>query len=98
MPKIEIFFAQMCGLCHEAMDYFREKGLEFESHEVRWDAGADRFTGENADEFYARCGDLDFVPQLFINGRHIKGWKTLSALIESDEIDAILFDSDNSSS
>ena len=98
MPEIEIYYAQMCGLCHEAMDYLSGRGLEFSSYELKWDAEEGRFKGEHAEEFYKRCGDVDYVPQLFINGRHIKGWKTLSALIESGEIDDILSGPNNSSS
>ena len=90
MARVEIFYAQMCGLCHEAMDYFCSRGVKFDSYEVKWvgDAFED---SDNSRELYRRCGkDIDFVPQIFIDGRHIPGWKTLSELIESGEIDAIL--------
>lgn len=87
MAKVEIYYAQMCGLCHKAMDYFREKGIPFDAYEVKW-KGDGWEDSENAREMRRRCGDdVDFVPQIFINGRHIKGWKTLSVLIESGEID-----------
>lgn len=89
MPKVEIYYAQMCSLCHKAMDYFKSKGIEFTAYEVFWknDAWVD---DDNSREMIRRCGDVDFVPQLFINDQHIKGWKTLSHLIETGEIDELL--------
>lgn len=89
MPKVEIYYAQMCDLCHKAMDYFNEKGISFEAYEVRW-AGTGWQDDDNSRAMLQRCGNVDFVPQLFINDQHIKGWKTLSALIESGEIESLL--------
>jgi glutaredoxin len=89
MPKVEIFYADMCDLCHKAMDYFTEKGIAFESYKLKW-TGGDWEDSENAREYKKRCGDLDFVPQIFIDGKHIKGWKTLSELIETGEIDDLI--------
>lgn len=89
MPKVEIYYAQMCGLCHQAMEYFKEKGIDYDAYEVKWkdDAWVD---DENSREMLRRCGDIDFVPQIFINDQHIKGWKTLSELIETGKIDEVL--------
>ncbi len=89
MAKVEIYYAQMCDLCHKAMDYFSEKEIEFESYEVKW-KGEGWLEDDNSREMLRRCGDVDFVPQLFINDQHIKGWKTLSALIETGEIENLL--------
>lgn len=89
MPKVEIYYAQMCSLCHKAMDYFKDKGIEYTAYEVFWrnDAWLD---DDNSRAMIRRCGNIDFVPQLFINDQHIKGWKTLSHLIETGEIDKLL--------
>lgn len=89
-PKIEIFFSQLCGGCHDAMDYFRERGHEFQSFEVKWDPDGSLAQGENEDELRRRLGDADFVPQIFIDDKHIGGWMALSGLIESGEIDDVL--------
>ncbi len=91
MPTVEIYYAQMCGLCHKAMDYFDEHGVEYTSYEVFWrdDQWVD---DENSRAMLKRCGDIDYVPQVFVNDEHIKGWKTLSRLIETGEIDKLLGD------
>lgn len=88
-PKIEIFFSQMCGLCHEAMDFFREKGLAFEAYEVHWQ-GDELVDSEPARELKRRVPDVEFVPQIFIHGRHIAGYRTLAELIKTGEIEDIL--------
>ncbi|MDP6490738.1 MAG: hypothetical protein QGH42_11395 [Kiritimatiellia bacterium] len=89
MPKIEIYYSQLCGACHDAMDYFKGRGIPFESYEVKWREG-DWADDDNGRRFKARFGTADFVPQMMIGDRHIKGWKELSALIESGEIDHML--------
>ena len=89
MPRIEIFYSQLCGACHEAMDYFTGRSIAFESYEVEWRDG-DWVDDENGRRFKAYFGTADFVPQIMIGDRHVKGWRELSALIESGEIDNIL--------
>lgn len=90
MARVEIFYAQMCGLCHKAMDYFRDNGIPFDAYELTW--GGDAFVdSEHTRDLYRRLGgDVDYVPQIFIDGKHIAGWKTLSAMIESGELRALL--------
>ena len=91
-PTIEIYYADICGLCHKAMDFFRSRDLPFTKHEVFWDETNDEF--EESDvrrEMFKRIGsETDFVPQIFINGTHIAGWKKLEPMIESGEFDALL--------
>ena len=94
MPKIEIFFSQMCGLCHEAMDFFRERGLTFDAYEVHW-KGNELVDSENARELKRRVPDVEFVPQIFIDGRYIEGYRSLEELIKTGEIDTILSKGEN---
>jgi glutaredoxin len=90
-PRIEIFHAQLCGLCHEAMDYFTRRGLPFTAHEVFWDAAHDRWVDDaNSRQLRERAGAVDFVPQIFINGHHIRGWRELEPMIASGELEAWL--------
>lgn len=91
-PHITIYYAEVCGLCHKAINWFRERDLSFFAHEVEWDKEAERFVdSENTRAMYEACGEeVDFVPQIFINGRHIPGWKTLEPMIESGEIEKLL--------
>ena len=88
-PKIEIFYSQMCGLCHEAMDFFKGRDLPFDSFEVQW-RGEDLVDSEHARELKRRVPDVSFVPQIFIDGRHIAGYRTLEELIRTGEIEEIL--------
>lgn len=89
MAKVEVFYSKMCGACHDAMDYFTEQGVPFESFEVKW-AGDDWADDENGRGFKQRFGDADTVPQIMIGERHVKGWKELSSLIERGELDDLL--------
>jgi glutaredoxin len=94
-PKIEIFTADICGLCHKAKDFFRSRNLPFTAYDVEWDKAADAFVdSENTREMYRRCGKtVDFVPQIFINGRHhIAGWRKLEPMIASGEFEKLLQD------
>lgn len=87
--KIEIFYAEICGLCHKAMDYFRSRQLPFTAHEVHWD-GARFVDSPASQEMHRRCGPVDFVPQIFINGHHVAGWRKLEPMIKSGEFDRLL--------
>ena len=94
-PKIEIYYADICGLCHKAMDFFRSRNLPFTKYEVIYDHVADAFVdSQNTREMHRRCGrTVDFVPQIFINGRHhIPGWRKLEPMIASGEFDKLLQD------
>lgn len=91
-PTIDIYYASICGLCTKAIEFLRGRGLTFTAHAVEWDGHNDRFVDSpNVREMYRRCGEpVDFVPQIFIGGTHIKGWRQLEPLIQSGEIDRIL--------
>lgn len=89
-PTIEIYYAEICGLCHKAMDFFRSRGLAFTKYEVHWD-GEKFVDTEISRAMAARCGKtVDFVPQIFINGHHIAGWRKLEPMIASGEFDRLL--------
>jgi glutaredoxin len=90
-PKIELYYAEICGLCHKAMDYFRERNLDFTAYEVEYDREKDDWVPSViVDEMKRRSGDVDFVPQIFVNGTHIAGWKKLEPMIKRGEFDEIL--------
>ena len=92
---IEIYYAQICGLCHQALAYFESRQLPVQAHEVEWDVERDDWVeSETVREMKARAGDVDFVPQIFINGTtHIAGWRQLEPMIESGEFDRLLEES-----
>ncbi len=91
-PHIDIYYAKICGLCTKAIEFMRSRGLDFHAYAVTWDEQADSFEdSQNAREMYRRCGDtVDFVPQIFLNDKHIAGWRKLEPMIESGEFDRLL--------
>ncbi len=91
MAVVEIFHAKMCGACDKAKDFFRDRGINVTGYEVQWQGNA-WVESENSIAMLKRCGDVDCVPQIFVNGAHIKGWRQLEPLIESGEIDKLLAD------
>ncbi len=90
-PEIIIYYAEVCGLCHKAMDFFRSRNYDFTAYEIGYDRATDQWEpSENLDALEKQIGSFDFVPQIFINGTHIAGWKKLEPMIESGEFDALL--------
>ena len=90
-PSIRIYYADICSLCHKAMNWMRSRGFEFEAVEVFWDSARDRWVDDaNSRQMLRESGNVDFVPQIFINGRHIMGWRRLEPMIQSGEIEDIL--------
>ena len=41
-------------------------------------------------EMVARIGEQEFVPQIFINGTHIAGWRKLEPMIADGSFDRLL--------
>lgn len=90
--QIIIFYAEICDLCHRAMNFFRERDLSFYALEVHWDEAAQQFKdSDNTRLLFKMCGEeVDIVPQIFVNGHHIRGWKTLEPMIQSGEMESLL--------
>lgn len=90
--QIDLYYASVCGLCAKAIDFLRSRGLDFSAHAVIWDQASDAFVkDENAIEMFRRCAQtVDFVPQIFVNGTHIAGWRRLEPMIKSGEFDRLL--------
>lgn len=94
-PSVEIYYASTCGLCLEAMAFFKSRGLDFDARCIGYDRETDAWMpSENLRELEARIGAFDFVPQLFVNGTHVAGWKKLERMIESGEFDRLLNESE----
>ena len=90
---LELFYAPVCGLCTKTIDYFRSRGLDFTARAIGYDKDKDDWVpGPNVEEMKERAGDVDFVPQIFVNGHHIAGWKKLEPMIDSGKFDELLFD------
>lgn len=94
MQQVDIYYASICGLCTKAIEFFRSTGVTFNAHAVEWDGEKEEFTDSaNAREMFRRCGEkVDFVPQMFVGEKHIKGWRALEPMIASGEITNLLSD------
>ncbi len=92
MPRVDIYYASICGLCTKALEFFRSRGVTYTAFAVDWDGENEQFRdSENTRAMYRRCGErVDFVPQMFIGDTHVRGWRRLEPMIESGEIDALL--------
>lgn len=92
MAQVEIYYANVCGLCTKALEFFRSRNVTFTAYALEWDNEKDAFVDSaNARELYRRCGaKVDFVPQMFIGDQHIKGWRALEPMIQSGEIDRLI--------
>jgi glutaredoxin-related protein len=88
---IVIYYASICGLCHKAMNAFIERGLDFDARCIGYDKESDAWLpSENLTELEEQIGTFDFVPQMFIYGTHVAGWKKLEPMMESGEFDRLL--------
>ena len=92
MVAVDLYYAEVCGLCTMALEFFRSRGVTFTAYAVEWSDKSNEFLDSgNSREMFKRCGEnVDFVPQIFIGDRHIKGWRELEPMIESGEIDSLL--------
>lgn len=92
MPQVDIYYANICGLCTKAINFFRDRGVTFTAYAVEWDKKTERFVDSpNAREMHRRCAEqVDFVPQMFIGDVHIRGWRQLKPMIKSGEIERVL--------
>lgn len=92
MTPVAIYYARICGLCTEALNFFRSRGVTFTAYAVEWDEANQAFVdSDNTRQMYERCGEIvDFVPQMFVGDRHIKGWRQLEPMIQSGEIDRLI--------
>ena len=73
MTRILLYTTPFCGYCRAAKRLLQDKSLEYEEIDVAFDA-------EKRAEMIQRAGGLRTVPQIFIHGRHIGGYRELAAL------------------
>ena len=91
-PRVDVYYARVCGLCTNALEFFRSRGVTFTAYAVEWDEKKQAFAdSENTRAMYRRCGKtVDFVPQMFIGDTHVAGWRKLEPMIASGEIDSLI--------
>lgn len=91
-PEVHVYYSKVCGLCTDAILFLHRRGITFTAYAIEYDGEADEFVdSKHTREMYTRCGGpVEFVPQIFIGGRHIGGWRKMEPIIASGEIDALL--------
>lgn len=79
---VQIYTTKSCGYCHAAKEFFRKKGLAFEEIDV---------TGEPEKRAWLlEATGLRTVPQVFINGEPIGGFREVMRLEARGELDSLL--------
>jgi glutaredoxin 3 len=73
VTRILLYTTPFCGYCRAAKRLLQDKSVEYEEIDVAFDA-------EKRAEMIQRAGGLRTVPQIFIHGRHIGGYRELAAL------------------
>ncbi len=94
MIQVEVYYSDMCGLCHVAMDYLTENNIPFDKYKLKWDATTGNWEDSaESRRLFNRCGEkVEFVPQFFIGDRWVSGWRELEPMIKSGELDRLLKD------
>ncbi|GGI94072.1 glutaredoxin 3 [Polymorphobacter multimanifer] len=83
MPKIEIFTKQLCPYCTRAKSLLSRKGAHFEEIDIT-------MGGPRRAELIERSGGRTTVPQVFIDGAHIRGSDDLAGLDRRSGLDPLL--------
>ena len=83
MTRVEIYSSMFCGYCSNAKRLLKDKGVEFTEFDVSLDA-------TKLQEMLSRSGGRRTVPQIFIGGAHIGGYKELAALDRAGKLDSLL--------
>ena len=83
MSHVEIYTKAFCGYCARAKALLESKGVSFEEYDIT-------MGGPKRGEMIERSNGGTTVPQIFIDGRHIGGSDSLSALDRSGKLDPLL--------
>jgi glutaredoxin 3 len=80
---IVLYTTPYCGYCRAAKTLLQNKGLAFEEIDVAFDQ-------ELRAEMLQRANGMRTVPQIFIHGRHVGGYRELAALEREGKLEAWL--------
>jgi glutaredoxin 3 len=83
MQSVEIYTGNFCGYCTRAKQLLSQKGVSFIEHQVGRDPG------KRAEMVQRSLGGRS-VPQIFVGGRHVGGYRELYALDRSGKLDPML--------
>lgn len=77
--KIEIYYRPMCGFCDHAINFFKQKNLEYTAYNI-WEE--DKYQQDMKN----RAPNSNTVPQIFINDTHIGGCDNLIMMADSGKL------------
>lgn len=80
---IEIYTSRFCPYCRSAKDLLASRKIAFSEIDIA-------ANGERLEEMIARSGGEATVPQVFVEGRHIGGIRSLRELARSGELERLL--------
>lgn len=82
MAEVRIYTTPTCGYCMAAIALLRSKRVPYENINVAGDSAKRAWLEETTGQ--------RTVPQVFIDGRSIGGYRELSGLDRAGELDALL--------
>lgn len=85
MPKVEVYTTRVCSYCLAAKSLLKARGVLYEEIDVSDDHAKRMWLAETSGQ--------RTVPQIFIGGRSIGGYRELKALSSSGELDELLGES-----
>ena len=81
--KIIIYTSDNCSFCHSAKAILKKKKLKFEEINISKD-------DKLKNEMIKKSNGIMTVPQIFINSKHIGGFKELIDLTNSKKMNGII--------
>ena len=82
MPKVVIYTRNYCSFCYAAKALLKSRKVDFEEIDITRDVGLQQ-------EVRQRSGQRT-VPQIFIDGRAVGGFRELKELDAAGELDRVL--------
>ncbi len=80
--SVVIYSSDTCRYCLMAKAFMEKKGIQFDVRDVN--------IGKNAQEMSERTNGSRAIPQIFINHKHIGGWRELNILEQRGLLDLMI--------
>ncbi len=83
MARVQVYTTTYCAFCTRAKSLLKRKDIEFEEIDVTNDH-------ELREKLVAMAGGRRTVPEIFIDGRIVGGYKELKVLDDAGDLDKLL--------
>lgn len=83
MAQIDIYTGDYCPYCTHAKTLLDKKGVQYTEHDVGRDP-------EKRAELAKKSNGAKTVPQIFVDGKNIGGFRDISQMDQKGELDGIL--------